>query len=255
MKAIFIEDENSAVENLKYLLNEIEPDLVITEVIDTVSEAIDFFKKGRDYNLIFMDIHLADGNSFEIFKSVKPSAPIIFITAFDQYAIQAFKHNSIDYLLKPIEKTELKHAIQKFKNKQILNSVTDTQIQNLLGLLQSKEEKKFRQSYLVQKGDTLIPIAAPDFAFFFIQNGVVRGTTSGNLTYHLDGKLEDLENELNPNDFFRANRQFLIQRTAIKDLSIYFNGRLIVNTIPESKEQIIVSKANTPKFKNWLNKV
>jgi len=124
-----------------------------------------------------MDIHLADGNSFDIFKSVKPSAPIIFITAFDQYAIQAFKHNSIDYLLKPIEQTELTRAIQKFKNKQILNTITDTQIQSILGLLQSKQEK-FRQSYLVQKGDKLIPIAVQDFAFFFIQNGVVRGTTT-----------------------------------------------------------------------------
>ncbi len=254
MQAILIEDENSAVENLKYLLQEIEPDLVLKEVIDTVSEAIQFFKTSSEYDLIFMDIHLADGNSFEIFKSVKPSAPIIFITAFDQYAIQAFKHNSIDYLLKPIEKVELKNAIQKFKNGKELNRVTDAQIQNLLGLLQTKQ-KTFRQSYLVQKGDKLIPIATQDFAFFFIQNGVVRGTTNKNLTYHLDTKLEDLEKELNPNDFFRVNRQFLLQRSAIKDLNIYFNGRLIVNSIPLPQEQIIVSKANAPKFKRWLNKI
>ena len=105
----------------------------------------------------------------------------------------------------------------------------------------------------MQKGDTLTPVASNDFAFFYIQNGIVRGTTIKNVSYHLDGKLEDLENELNPQKFYRANRQYLVQRSAIKNLSIYFNGRLIVNVLPKAKEQIIVSKANAPKFKAWLN--
>jgi Response regulator of the LytR/AlgR family len=252
MKAIIIEDENSAVENLKYLLNTIVPEVHISKVIDTVSDAIEFLNKEDDFDLIFMDIHLADGNSFEIFKKVNPTAPIIFTTAYDQYAIQAFKFNSIDYLLKPIQEEELKNAIHKFKSKKLPSDFSDSQIQNLLELLQTKQQK-FRESYLVQKGDLLIPVAARDFAFFFIQNGVVRGTTNENLTYHLDGKLEDLENELDPKHFFRTNRQFLIQRSAIKNLNIYFNGRLIINSLPEAKEQIIVSKANAPKLKAWLN--
>ena len=133
-----------------------------------------------------------------------------------------------------------------------INDFSAVQIQDLRSLFQLKQQK-FRQSYLVQKGDKLIPIATHDFAFFFIKNGVVRGTTNGNLTYHLDAKLEDLENELNSNDFFRANRQYLIQRYAIKNLSFYNNGRLIINTSPNSIEQIIVSKANKPKIKSWLN--
>jgi two-component system response regulator LytT len=247
MKAIIIEDENFAVENLRYLLQTIEPDLQIIDVIDTVIDSIDFFNQNNDFDLIFMDIHLADGNSFEILKEVYPAAPIIFTTAYDNYAIKAFKVNSIDYLLKPIQETELKNAIQKFKNLSNINDFSAVQIQDLRSLFQLKQQK-FRQSYLVQKGDKLIPIATHDFAFFFIKNGVVRGTTNGNLTYHLDAKLEDLENELNPNDFFRANRQY-----AIKNLSFYNNGRLIINTSPNSIEQIIVSKANKPKIKSWLN--
>ena len=250
MKAVIIEDEHSAVLNLEHLLKSIDSTIQIVETIDTVTDAIDFFQKENGYDVVFMDIHLADGNSFEIFKEAKPRSPIIFTTAYDQYAIQAFKVNSIDYLLKPIQESELKNAIEKFKQTQL--PISNQQMQGLFNLLQG-QKKSYRQSYLVQKGDTLTPIASNDFAFFYIQNGVVRGTTIENVTYHLDGKLEDLENELNPQEFFRANRQYLVQRSAIKNLSIYFNGRLIVNVIPEAKEQIIVSKANAPKFKAWLN--
>lgn len=254
MKAVIIEDENSAVLNLEHLLKAIEPHIKIIEVIDTVTDAIDYFQNKSGYDIVFMDIHLADGNSFEILKEIEPVTPIIFTTAFDQYAIQAFKVNSIDYLLKPIQEKELKNAIDKFKQSQSSTQPTfsQEQVKGLLNLLQG-QKKTFRQSYLVQKGDTLTPVASKDFAFFFIQNGVVRGTTNENVIYHLDGKLEDIDNELNPEEFFRANRQYLIQRTAIKNLSIYFNGRLIVNTLPKAKEQIIVSKANAPKFKTWLN--
>ena len=220
--------------------------------MDTVTDAIDFFQKEKGYDVVFMDIHLADGNSFEIFKEIKPMSPIIFTTAYDQYAIQAFKVHSIDYLLKPIQENELKNALAKLKQTQSQLPLTNQQMQELFNLLQG-QKNSYRQSYLVQKGDTLTPIASNDFAFFYIQNGVVRGTTIENVTYHLDGKLEDLENDLNPQEFYRANRQYLVQRSAIKNLSIYFNGRLIVNAIPEAKEQIIVSKANVPKFKAWLN--
>ena len=252
MKAIIIEDEDSAVKILTFLLKNIAPDILITEVIDTVSDAIDYLSKENNFDLIFMDIHLADGHSFEILKKVAPAAPIIFTTAYNQYAIQAFKFNSIDYLLKPIQEVELKNAIQKFRNSKSQSPFSELQIQNLLELIPSPQ-RKFRQSFLVQKGDTLIPINTQDFAFFFIKNGVVRATTRDDLTYHLDGKMEDLEQELNPDDFFRVNRQFLIQRSAIKNLNIYFNGRLIVNTLPKAEEQIIVSKANARKFKNWLS--
>ncbi|ODS22313.1 hypothetical protein AB835_14885 [Candidatus Endobugula sertula] len=253
MRAVIIEDELSAVLNLEHLFKSIEPRIQTIEVIDTVTDAIHFFENENGYDIVFMDIHLADGNSFDILKEVEPVAPIIFTTAYDQYAIQAFKVNSIDYLLKPIREEELKNALNKFEQSRTSSpsAFSPEQVKGLLELL--KEQKKvFRKSYLVQKGDTLIPIASDEFAFFFIKNGVVRGTTTENVSYYLDDNLEGLENELDPVNFFRANRQYLVQRSAIKNLTVYFNGRLIVNTRPESKEHIIVSKANVPKFKAWL---
>ncbi len=252
MKAVLIEDEESAVLNLEYLLKSLGSDVRIIELIDTVSDAINFFKKRKDYDLVFMDIHIADGNSFEIMKEVEPVAPIIFTTAYDQYAIEAFKLNSIDYLLKPIREQELNNALQKFNNRRRDTLISFQQIEVLMDLIQTPP-KEFRSSFLVQKEDTFIPVASKDFAFFFIQNGVVRGTTKENITYFFNDKLEDLENTLNPATFFRANRQYLVQRSAIKSLQSYFNGRLILNVKPTTKEQIIVSKANASKLKAWLS--
>lgn len=251
MKAILVEDEQSAAANLAFLLQSVAPNIQIVETIETVSDAIVYFKENQDYDLVFMDIHLADGNSFEIVKEVEPAAPIIFTTAYDQYAIQAFKLNSIDYLLKPIREIDLKNAIAKFKDKHQKTLISKQQIEALMSLINTPK-KKFRNSFLVQKKDTFIPIASNDFAFFFIQDGVVRGTTKDNQTYSFGEKLEDLENDLNPELFFRANRQYLIQRSSFQSLQTYFNGRLIVNLQPRVKDQIIVSKTNASKLKVWL---
>jgi two-component system LytT family response regulator len=251
MKAIIIEDEQSAADNLRFLLQSVAPEIQIMESIETVSDAIAFFKENKAYDLVFMDIHLADGNSFEIVREVEPIAPIIFTTAYDQYAIQAFKLNSIDYLLKPIREAELKNAILKFKDKHRKTPVSSQQIEALMSLV-NRPKKTFRSSFLVQKKDTFIPIASGDFAFFFIQDGVVRGTTKDNQSYSFNEKLEDLENDLDPELFFRANRQYLIQRAAIQSLQAYFNGRLVVNLQPQAKDQIVVSKANASRLKEWL---
>ena len=251
MRAILIEDEQAAAANLEYLLRSIESDIQIVETIETVADAIAFFKENQAYDLVFMDIHLADGNSFEIIREVEPVAPIIFTTAYDQYAIQAFKLNSIDYLLKPIREAELKNALLKFKDQRRKTPVSTQQIETLISLINAPK-KSFRTSFLVQKRDTFIPIASVDFAFFFIQDGVVRGTTIDDQTYSFNEKLEDLEAHLNPELFFRANRQYLIQRSAITSLQTYFNGRLVVNLQPHAKDQVVVSKANASRLKAWL---
>lgn len=251
MKAIIIEDEQSAADNLKFLLQSVAPDIEIIESIETVSDAIAFFRHNKAYDLIFMDIHLADGNSFEIVKEVEPVAPIIFTTAYDQYAIQAFKLNSIDYLLKPIRELDLQNALLKFKEKHKKASVSAQQIDALMSLVNT-QKKSYRSSFLVQKRDSFIPIASQAFAYFFIQDGVVRGTTKDKQTYSLNEKLEDLENELNPEEFFRANRQYLIQRSTIQSLETYFNGRLVLKLHPQAKEQVVVSKANASRLKAWL---
>lgn len=252
MKAIVIEDEQSAAENLKFLLHSVAPEIQVMQVIETVSDAIAFFKEKRTFDLVFMDIHLADGISFEIFKEVEPSAPIIFTTAYDQYAIQAFKLNSIDYLLKPIRETELKNSILKFKSNHQARLFSTGQIETLISLVNAPE-KKYRSSFLIQKNEAFIPVASKDFAFFFIQHGVVRGKTVTDETYSFNEKLEDLEKDLNPELFFRANRQYMIQRSAVKSLQSYFNGRYVVDLDPEPMEEVIVSKANASRLKAWLN--
>lgn len=252
MKAIIIEDEQSAADNLRFLLQSVAPEIEILESIETVTDAITYLKNNNGYDLIFMDIHLADGNSFEIVKEVEPTAPIIFTTAYDQYAIQAFKLNSIDYLLKPIREAELDKAIGKFKDKQPKTLVSVQQMDALISLMNTPK-RTFRSSFLVQIRETFIPIKAGDFAYFFIEYGVVRGTTTANQTFAFNEKLEDLERDLDPELFFRANRQYLIQRAAIKSLQTYFNGRLVVNLQPQEREKIVVSKANASRLKAWLN--
>ncbi|MEL7118580.1 MAG: LytTR family DNA-binding domain-containing protein [Bacteroidota bacterium] len=251
MKAIIIEDEQSAADNLRFLLKSVAPEIQIIQSIETVSDAIAFFKENNTYDLVFMDIHLADGNSFEIVKEVEPAAPIIFTTAYDRYAIQAFKLNSIDYLLKPIREIELKKSILKFKDTHQKMLFSTGQIETLISLMHTPK-KKYRNSFLVQKKDTFIPVASKDFAFFFIHNGVVKGKNTNGQTLSFNEKLEDLENDLDPELFFRANRQYLIQRSAIKSLQTYFNGRLVVNLQPQEKDKIVVSKANASRLKAWL---
>lgn len=251
MRVVILEDEKSAAENLKYLLSEIDPSIEVSMVIDTVSGAIDYFKKEREIELAFFDIHLADGNSFDIFKEVDINIPIIFITAFNEYALKAFKVNSIDYLLKPIDEEELREAIEKFKtsNRSIRMS---KEIENVLEML-GKVSKKYKSTFLVQQKDKLIPLYVTDVAYISIDESIVRAITFEDKSYVINEKLEDIEAFLNPDQFFRANRQFIIHRKSIKSLVVYFNGKLILNIIPNFKEKIVVSKAKATQLKNWIN--
>ena len=250
MKVLVIEDEISAVQNLEHLLQVIEPGAEVVQVLDSVSDSLDFLSKNQDFDLILVDIHLADGISFEIFEKIQPKAPIIFTTAYDKYAIQAFKLNSVDYLLKPIQETELKNALEKFKRISFQASELSV-FENLMSSIQ-KSIRKYRQSFLIKRGETLIPVNVSDLAVFYIQNGVVRGATFDKQVHIIDEKLEDLEKDLDPDIYFRANRQFIVHRKAIRELNTYFNGRLLVITEPKTPAEIIVSKANAGKMKNWL---
>ena len=251
MKTIIVEDEESAVKNMLFLINEIDSTIQVIKIIDSLNEAIEFFKKNRDFDLIFMDLHLADGNALEIFKSVQPSAPVIFTTAYNQYAIDAFKLNSIDYLLKPISKNELENALNKFKQNFAFN-----QNKNIRELLETITIKKnYRKSFLIKKSDSLIPVGVDDFAYFYIDLGVVKGLTFEQNSFIIDHKLEEIEGDLDPDHFFRINRQYLVNRKAIKKLSYYFNGRLLAYLEPETPEKVIISKANTSKIKTWLDNV
>lgn len=252
MKVVLVEDEIAASEHLTFLLNSINPDIKILRVLDSVKSAIEYFSTSQEAELIFMDIHLADGISFEIFERVQIETPIIFTTAYDQYAIKAFKVNSIDYLLKPIDEDELFVAVQKFKNKSNEEGALNNQIHGMLQLLQSKT-KSYKTTYLIHHRDELIPVKTEGIAYFYIDTGVVKAVTTENKTYIVDKKLEDIEEELNPEIFNRVNRQFIIHKNAIENIKQYFNGKLIVNINPVSKERIVVSKAKATSFKKWID--
>ena len=251
MRVVIVEDELAASENLAYLLNAIDSDIEILKVLDSVKSSVTFLSKAHDAELIFMDIHLADGVSFEIFDRVTIDIPVIFTTAYNQYALKAFKFNSIDYLLKPIDKDELSDALEQFKVQNKQKGISDPQIKGLIDLIDRKA-KTYKSTFLVHHREEMIPLKTEKIAYFRIDTGIVKGITSDNKFYIMDSKLEDIEEELDPDHFYRVNRQFLVNRDAIVNIKSYFNGKLIVVVNPVCDKRIVVSKAKATEFKNWV---
>lgn len=250
MKVIIIEDEIAACENFIFLLQQINSKIEVVKTLDSVKSAIDYFKTSNEFDLIFMDIHLGDGISFEIFEEVTISTPIIFITAYDQYAIKAFKVNSIDYLLKPINKVELENAIAKFeKNNASINDIK--KIQKVLSEIK-QQNKTYKTTFLVHKRESLIPIETNEIAFFNINSGIVKGTRHNKESFIMDRNMDRLIAEIDPTLFYRVNRQFIVHRTAIKKINYSFNGKLTLTVSPKFNEPIIISKAKSTHFKEWM---
>lgn len=248
MKIVIIEDEIAAASQLKYLLAQINTDFEILAILETNDEAIKWFTSNQSPDLIFSDIQLADGISFEIYEQVQIKAPIIFITAFDEYAIRAFKLNSVDYILKPLDVESLSFAIEKFKNQQLI------QKERFSELIQQHafSPKNYRKSFLVRYRDKLLPIKTIEFAYFFIENGLVFGQLFDGRKYILDFKLEYLEGQLDPQDFVRANRQFILSRASIAEIESYAHSRALVKTNPTASFELIISKEKVTSFKKWL---
>ena len=252
MKIVIVEDELSASDNLTYLLKNLNPDIEVLAVLDSVRTSVEYFAAPTEAELVFMDIHLADGLSFEIFDQVQITKPVIFTTAYDQYALKAFKVNSIDYLLKPVDEDELAKALTQFKVQSQLESSPKVQMEGLLNLIKANNET-YKTTYLVSLRDQLIPIKTASLAYLYIDTGIVKGITKDNQHYTFDEKLEDLESELDPLYFYRVNRQLIVHKDAIANIKYYFNGKLILNVLPVFKEQIVVSKAKSTAFKKWIN--
>ncbi len=250
MRAIIVEDEPLAAQNLKGVLNEIET-LEIIATFESVNETVAWFTLHDSPDILFLDIHLADGSAFDIFDRVKINCSVIFTTAYDEYALQAFKVNSIDYLLKPIDINSVRKALEKYRRLTYGNENRDTDLQNLLTYF--KKNTIYKNNFLVPvKGDKLVPLNACDIAYFFIDYGTVKSISYENKSYSMDNTLDELENMLDPEIFFRANRQFIISRKAIKDIDLWFNNRLSVNLKVSVPEKILVSKARVPEFKSWF---
>jgi DNA-binding LytR/AlgR family response regulator len=249
MKVIIIEDEKLTAKDLAKTLVAIDGEIEIVKTIHSVEEGLLYFENSCQSDLIFSDIELGDGLSFDIFQKYQNTSPIIFCTAYQQYMLDAFKTAGIDYVLKPFSKVSIEKALLKFKSLKNnfekptsdITKVFDAIKNNLLGKV---------ASVIVHQGDKMIPIKGNDIAFFFIENDSVFAFTFEQKKYLVNQKLESLE-KIFP-DYFRANRQFLVNRKAVKDASYYFNRKLVVNLNIPFKEQIIIGKLKTTDFIQWL---
>ena|SRR6218665_161857 len=246
MRIVIIEDEPKTAANLEKILKSINADNRILETIDSVDIGLDYFKEMGFPDLIFSDIQIADGLSFEIFNSLPPTCPIIFCTAYDQYALQAFKANGIDYLLKPFSETDVRRALEKYqKLKQ--NSQSNQSLQLLFEQLQKPQ----KQMVLINFREKIIPVNIQAISFFYSINHQTIILFEGkeqNISYSLD----ELEAMLDSNQFYRANRQFIINRTFIREIEHYFARKLVVRLNTKTPENIVVSKAKASDFLRWI---
>ena len=249
MKALIIEDEVVAAKALQKLLKEVNPSIEVVNILESVEESIEWLESNPMPELIFMDIHLADGSSFAIFDKVDITCPVIFTTAYDEYALKAFEVNSIDYLLKPISKESLKRALNKYYSLSERRVSTD-QIEKLLA--QIGEKKRYRSCFLLPERDKLVPLPVNTIVYIYIDAKTVKIVTTGGKNYFMNHTLDDLMSELDPQMFFRANRQFIVARDSIKDVSVWFGNKLAINLNVEVPEKIIVSKAKVGEFKAWF---
>ena len=251
MNVLIIEDETAAAVNLKSILRSVMPDCNVIDVLESSEESVDFFndKSQPTPDLVFMDIHLADGESFRIFDSVEIQAPIIFTTAYDEYALRAFKVNSIDYILKPIKAEDLRHAIDKFT---LLSGMERNDYKSRVNTMIESSKRDSQRVFLVHYKDKIIPLSIDDVAFFYTSNEKVSAHTYSGERYVIDRTLEVLQSLLPDDEFFRANRQFIVARKAVKDIAVWFGSRLSLNLSIETPEKIIISKARVPEFKQWL---
>jgi two-component system LytT family response regulator len=252
MTIAIIEDEEMAVLQLKTRLQQVAPDADLVAAIDTVEEAISWLNTRPAVDLIFLDIHLADGSCFAIFQQCTIDIPIIFTTAYDQYAIKAFEVNSIDYLLKPVRPERLQQAIDKFRRLTNRNQLVVTEQQLQLINRELTKALHYKRHFLIPYKDRLIPVPTDEFAWFEIKGGVVRGITFDKKHWLLEESLDELAEVLSPESFYRANRQFLISRKAIREIEYYFNGRFCLHLMPNPEEPVLISKAKAGNFKEWM---
>ncbi len=250
MKALIIEDEMMAAKALQKLIGEVSPDTEIVDVLESVEESVEWLENNPMPDLMFMDIHLADGSSFAIFEKVNVTCPVIFTTAYDEFALKAFEVNSLDYLLKPISREALERAMNKFQTLAGARFNAD-KIERLLEQL--GEKKRYRSYFLLPERDKLVPLSTKDIAYAYIDAKSVKIVTHEHKNYYLTHTLDDLMAQLDPVMFFRANRQFIVSREAIKDVSIWFGNKLAINLNVEVPEKIIVSKAKVAEFKCWFS--
>ena len=250
MRIIIIEDEKPAARLLQRKVEKLG--LQIETLLHSVEESLKWFQNNQHPDLIFLDIQLSDGLSFEIFEKIEIKSAVIFTTAFDEYALRAFKLNSIDYLLKPIDEEELEIAITKFKNQFQKSSIASLNFEAIKRMLVNPTEKSYKQRFTIKIGEHLKMISIDEVECFYSENKGTYLHTLDNRDYLLDNTLEQLETELNPKDFFRVSRKFIIPLKTIKDIVVYSNSRLKVILPTYKADEVIVSRERVNDFKEWL---
>jgi DNA-binding LytR/AlgR family response regulator len=250
MKILIIEDELPAANRLQQLMQSLEPDWEVIKVIDSIEDTVIWLKEHSKPDLIFMDIQLADGFSFEIFEQIEVESPVIFATAFNEYAINAFKVNGLDYLLKPIETNELERAIGKFKT---YFNTPAFDYSHLSELLKKNDTQTYKERFLIKMGEQMKFIQVKDIAYFLSEDGYVFIVSDKNDRFILDDPLEQIIKKLNPGTFFQINRKMILHIDSIQKINTYFNSRLKLELAPDPKTEVIVSRERAKGFKQWLD--
>lgn len=254
MKVVIIEDEALAAKKLLKLITELDESIQIEAVLASVKEASSWLSKHDPPDLIFSDIQLGDGLSFEVFKAAGVQCPIVFTTAFDQYAIQAFEVNSVDYLLKPVQREKIEASLNKYKAKKEAWIPGDKiDLESLLSAI-NEARQNYKSRFLVKLGNKIHAVKTEQVAYFISDQKLTFLTDRDGHKYPLDHSLEEIMQQVNPESFFRVNRKYIIHLDAVTEINPYFKGRLKLNLQPAAEEDIIVSAEKTPLFKSWLDR-
>jgi len=255
MKVIVVEDESGVAQNLLDLLKETDPDIKVLEVLESVKGTINWIESNEPPDLGFFDIRLGDGNSFDIFEKTEVNFPVIFTTAYDEYALQAFKVNSIDYLLKPLDKAALELAIDKYRS--LFASRERYESERLAGLIREFNANLgtgYKKSFLVYVKDRIIPVNINEIAYFYLEAEQVFCKTFNGERFKVDQALDRISTQTDPSGFYRANRQVIVSRESVKNLSQHFNRKLKLHLDPCEPYEILISKTKVTDFKKWLEK-
>ena len=257
MKVIIIEDEALAARQLKAMVQECDESIEVVTMLDSVEASVAWLQANESPDLLLMDIELVDGQSFEIFNQIEVKSPVIFTTAYNEYAIQAFRVNSIDYLLKPIDEKALQRSLQKFKELKKLYGTTSDNSLSINELVNAIKQTKlpqteYRERFLLKQGSRLVPIAVEDIAYFYSQERLTFVKTWDERSYVIDYTLDELECILNPSCFFRANRQIILCAKAVDKVHLHFNSRLKLDLKPATVEEVFISRDKSGEFRLWM---
>lgn len=246
MRVLIVEDETVAAENLTYLLRKVAPEIEIAAYTESVEMTVEWLS-ANSVDLIFMDIHLSDGSAFMIFDRTRVTSPVVFTTAYDQYALDAFRVNSIDYLLKPIKPEDLCRALDKFRQR------TPVELMKYLSQLNALSEKPlYSGRLLVQDRDRIHPLAVSDICCIYSTNKHTEIILKSGIKHTAGKSLEQIMSTLDPSKFIRANKQFIVARDAVCDFTVWFDSRLKVNLMTDTPEPVYISKNRVAEFKEWL---